>query len=58
MNMHGIMTPIDHEGVARDPSFFERTRDWLWQRRVFGFVVVLPALLAAAYLYLIRFKSV
>ncbi len=52
MNMHGIITPqlADHE---REASRLERARAWLWRRRMFLLVVVVPTLLTAAYLYLI-----
>ena len=51
MNMHGIMTPMEtgdrHQGLP------DRARDWVWQRRWFMLLVVLPIAIVAGYLFLI-----
>ena len=52
MNMHGIMTPMDDIGDHRPASTLQRARDYLWQRRMFLLLVVVPALLVSAYLFL------
>lgn len=49
--MHGIMTAGDDEGVLR-PPLSHRVRDWLWVKRWFFLVVVLPIAITASYLYL------
>ncbi len=53
MNMHGIFEPVaTDEGRGRDARL-NKVRQWLWRRRAFGLVVVLPTLLLAGYLFLI-----
>lgn len=53
MNMHGIFEPVAIDGGPSKEARFEQVRLWLWQRRAFGIVVVLPTLLLAGYLFLI-----
>lgn len=53
MNMHGIMRPATDQTDLHRPSRLDQLRDWVWQRRIFGALVVLPTLLLAAYLFLI-----
>jgi len=50
MNMHGILT-TDAREIR--PSRLEQTRTWIRQKRMYLLVVLLPVVLAAAYLYLI-----
>jgi capsular polysaccharide transport system permease protein len=50
MNMHGFMTPAD-QAEEREITTAERVRGWLWARRWFLGVVVLPTLLVALYLF-------
>ena len=53
MNMHGIMTPADTgEYRERDP-LAARIRQWIWRRRVFSLIVVLPLALLSFYLFAI-----
>lgn len=53
MNMQGIFEPVAIDGSRSEETRLNRVRRWLWQRRAFGFVVVLPSLLLAGYLFLI-----
>jgi capsular polysaccharide transport system permease protein len=50
MNMHGFMTPAD-PAQEQDISLAARVRNWIWNRRWFMGIVVLPSLLVALYLY-------
>jgi capsular polysaccharide transport system permease protein len=52
MNMHGIMTPAQHEERPRDSAVI-RVRDWLMRNRMFALVVLLPSLIVAAYLFVV-----
>lgn len=53
MNMHGIITPQTGALTIVRPHPIERARAWLWRRRAFVAVVLLPVLAVAAYLFLI-----
>ena len=50
MNMHGFMTPAD-QSAERELTTAERIRAFLWARRWFCGIVLLPTLLVALYLY-------
>jgi capsular polysaccharide transport system permease protein len=50
MNMHGFMTPAD-QAEERDISAVERVRGWLWARRWFVGIVLIPSLVVALYLF-------
>ncbi len=53
MNMHGIIAPQIAEPDRGLESSLARLRHWLWRKRMFLLVVVLPSILTAGYLYLI-----
>ena len=46
MNMHGFMTPAD-QSAERELTPAERVRAFLWARRWFCGIVLLPTLLVA-----------
>jgi len=50
MNMHGFMTPAD-QSEDRELTPVERIRAFLWARRWFCGIVLLPTLLVALYLF-------
>jgi capsular polysaccharide transport system permease protein len=51
MNMHGIMAPAAADTIDTD-SRIDRARGWVRRNRMFMWIVVLPAVLVAAYLFL------
>lgn len=51
MNMHGVMTAGADEGVLLPPLHY-RVASWLWVKRWFLMIVVVPMLICAGYLYL------
>lgn len=53
MNMYGIMTPVESDADKRHDDWLSHVRHWMWQRRMFLLIVVLPTLLVSAYLYLV-----
>lgn len=52
MNMYGIIKPLTLDAPTQ-VSWPERARRWLWSRRWFALVVLLPTLVTATYLFLI-----
>jgi capsular polysaccharide transport system permease protein len=53
MNMHGIITPALDVPAHRRLSLAARARAWVWRKRMFLLVVVIPTLLVAGYYFLI-----
>lgn len=51
MNMHGIFTPAVTQEEQPFDARLRMIRQWLWRRRAFGYVVMLPTLLLAVYLF-------
>ena len=50
MNMHGIIRPVVLDAPER-LGVAARVREWLWRRRWFALVVLLPAALVGTYLF-------
>jgi capsular polysaccharide transport system permease protein len=53
MNMHGIIEPIGTAQRQVALPAWRRIVNWFWRKRTFTFVVVVPTLLLACYLYVI-----
>ena len=53
MNMHGIITPIESQENGGPRALVERARTWLWEKRIFALLVLLPIAIVAGYLFLI-----